>query len=305
LKEHVLHPANQRPLIRTLVTEIEALRLKRRAQWQERLHPNGKQFTQEELCDLAYPSYKNLLKGRTLRLPSRVALLGIADYLECALHETNDLLLAAEYMPLQVELRADQERVALEQARHMMHSFPLPTILVTRGWHWEEHNRFFQNIYPSLVLHQLRHRSIFDVILTPMFPFRHAWGPDAPTWRTNIQSFLTLFRDVHRPFRREAWYQQMLTQAQRDYPDIAPLWAPIAATEELQLVYQHRMLDTITGVIFHNRAFPLTFGPAAFPQLIVTMPVDAAARQVYQRAGCELNEDGWLRAAYDFEQNDM
>ncbi len=80
-----------------LVHEIEMLRLKRKRTYQR--HPEGKRFSQDELGNMAYPSYKNMLLARTQRLPDRAALMQIADYLECTPMERNALLRAAQYAP--------------------------------------------------------------------------------------------------------------------------------------------------------------------------------------------------------------
>lgn len=50
------------------------------------------------------PPIKNLLVGRSRRLPDRRTILSIAEYLECNSDERNDLLLAAGYLPIQPEL---------------------------------------------------------------------------------------------------------------------------------------------------------------------------------------------------------
>ncbi|MNW43060.1 hypothetical protein D3C74_202490 [compost metagenome] len=79
--------------------EIEALRSKRQQKLADRPHPSLKRFTQQELNNEAFPSYKNLLVGRTRRIPDRQRIINIAEYLECTSDERNDLLLAAGYPP--------------------------------------------------------------------------------------------------------------------------------------------------------------------------------------------------------------
>lgn len=88
---------SRNPQIVAVITAVEAVRLARRQQVAAHPHPQGKRFSQEELAEAAYPSYKNLINGRTGRLPDRTTLMQIADYLECTLDERNSLLLAAQY----------------------------------------------------------------------------------------------------------------------------------------------------------------------------------------------------------------
>jgi|GEM_PF-1240412 len=87
------------PLITAITSEIEMLRNQRREHYKTQSQPLSKRFSQEELSDYAYPSYKNLLIGRTRRLPDRATLLRIADYLECSFEERQKLLHAAQYAP--------------------------------------------------------------------------------------------------------------------------------------------------------------------------------------------------------------
>src|SRR5258708_32351390 len=83
--------------IADLVHEIEMLRLKRKRTYQR--HPEGKRFSQDELGNMAYPSYKNMLLARTQRLPDRAALRHIADYPECTPMARNALARAAQHPP--------------------------------------------------------------------------------------------------------------------------------------------------------------------------------------------------------------
>src|SRR5690242_14077264 len=95
-------------ILRDLLGEIETLRIKRQQALRKRPHPQLKRFTQQELTDEVCPTYKNLLLGRSLRLPSRERILQIAQYLECTAAERNTLLVAARYLPENLELEGFQ-----------------------------------------------------------------------------------------------------------------------------------------------------------------------------------------------------
>ena len=58
-------------VLRDVLGEIEVLRIKRHEEVRDRPHPFLKRFTQKELTDEACPTYKNLLVGRSQRIPSR------------------------------------------------------------------------------------------------------------------------------------------------------------------------------------------------------------------------------------------
>src|SRR5260370_15769697 len=104
--------------------EIERLRITRQEEVRDRPPPLLKRFTQQELTDEAYPTYKNLLVGRSHRVPSRESILQIAAYLECSAAERNDLLLAARYLPETLKLAVPELTHALEQRQHLIDTSP-------------------------------------------------------------------------------------------------------------------------------------------------------------------------------------
>ena len=81
------------PRTHPVLDKIETLRIARQQEVRDHPHPLLKRFTQQEVTDEACPTYKNLLVGRSRRVPSRKTLVQIAQYLECSAKERNDLLL--------------------------------------------------------------------------------------------------------------------------------------------------------------------------------------------------------------------
>lgn len=82
-----------------LLLEIESLRIKQQDIYKQGSHPKLKRFTQQELNDEACKTYKNLLLGRSKRVPNRTTIMQIATYLECTLKQRNNLLILAGYLP--------------------------------------------------------------------------------------------------------------------------------------------------------------------------------------------------------------
>src|SRR5690242_19031375 len=133
---------NEERVFHQLLGAIEAVRIRRQEDYREKRHPQLKRFTQEELTDEACPTYKNWLRGRSHRLPSRSLLMQIADYLECSLSERNDLLLAAHYLPEQPAWEGEELLRALEQAQQIMETLPYPAIVVTHTFQIQAANAF-------------------------------------------------------------------------------------------------------------------------------------------------------------------
>jgi hypothetical protein len=121
----------QHQLLKVALGEIETLRMKRQRQYADRPRPSLKRFTQQELNDEVCPTYKNLLVGRSQRLPDRQTIINIAEYLECTSDERNDLLVATGYLPLQTQTSGRSHEFALEQAHLLMRNLPFPAMIVT------------------------------------------------------------------------------------------------------------------------------------------------------------------------------
>lgn len=265
---HLLqHPADQRALIRALVGEIETLREKRRAQVDQQSSSTGKRFTQEELADYCRLSYKNLLYGYTHRLPSRAQVLQIAEYLECTVAETNDLLATAEYMPVQVELGADREQAVLEQAKFYVHTLPLPAIVFRRGWEIVAANRFQLALNRMESLDAIPHekRTAVHWFCDPALPSYHVHAANPTTWQTNVQSMAALFRTSLQPFQHEAWLQALMRRW-RALPGFAKAWDTVVA--DPHAYEQVEFVTTTTSVfvpaLIRERNLIVPLGPVFF-----------------------------------------
>jgi hypothetical protein len=82
------------------------------------LIPSSNGLREPELTDEACPTYKNLLVGRSQRIPSRQTLMQIAEYLECSMESRNNLLLAARYLAFKPRIgrRRAQDHMRTGQA---------------------------------------------------------------------------------------------------------------------------------------------------------------------------------------------
>jgi hypothetical protein len=104
------------PACRALAAKIEEVLARRRS---EMLHRacSSKRWTQQEVRDVAYSSYKMLLSGRVRYPPRQSVVMQIADYLECKPVQRNVLLLAAGYAPQRSYLEGVELEAALALAQ--------------------------------------------------------------------------------------------------------------------------------------------------------------------------------------------
>lgn len=103
-------PASPTDVLQNLLAQIEMVRYERRKM--RATMNTQKLFTQEELTLQVFPSYRNLIVGRSRRIPSRGELIRICEYLECTPEETDAILICARYLPLQEKIR--------HQKRHLV-----------------------------------------------------------------------------------------------------------------------------------------------------------------------------------------
>jgi hypothetical protein len=87
---------------REFVAIIEAIRIQRQREAKQRPRPDLQRFSQEELCDLGYGAYKDILKSKVRYPPRKAIVTRIADYLEATPQQRNALLLAAKCAPDQI-----------------------------------------------------------------------------------------------------------------------------------------------------------------------------------------------------------
>lgn len=284
--------ANQ-AVIRVLVETIELIRTRRRDQWPLGSHPDGKRFTQDELRDEVYPSYKHLLQGKTQRLPSRETIGLIADYLECPLSERNDILVAAQYIPEQMQLSAEQIRAVLEQAHAILAILPLPAIVVLHDWTITHANPGFLHLYRLPALEQLApvQRNLLHLVFDPTLAYRACHSPSAHHWRVLASQSVALFRQMNRLTLFEPQVQAQL-QALRQLPDFSTIWNQTHASgATLPPTVTFQPLNSHAHAIY--RFLAITPSGDLCPGVLALVPVDAAARAAFAAAGCSGSADNW------------
>jgi hypothetical protein len=217
MKKSKVNVSHRADVFHDVLHEIERLRIKRQEEVRDRPHPLLKRFTQQELTDEACPTYKNLLVGRSHRIPSRESILQIAAYLECSAAERNDLLLAACYLPESLELAGDALKQALEQARHLMDTLPYPAMMVTHTLHVEAFNEAFQRLFefPPLTAIPQGQRHIFHFFFQHDLPMRErsTFSDQAvKVWQAGVSRSIQLFQSSNRLYQWEPWYQELVEQ---------------------------------------------------------------------------------------------
>ena len=273
--------------------EIERLRIKRQEGVRDRPHPLLKRFTQQELTDEACPTYKNLLVGRSHRVPSREGILQIAEYLECSAAERNNLLLAACYLPESLELTGSQLNQALEQARHLMDTLSYPAMIVTHTLHVETFNEAFQRLFefPSLTTIPEGQRHILHFFFQHDLPMRgHSTFNDqaVKAWQAGVSRSIQLFKSSNQLYQWEPWYQELVEQLCA-VADVRQYWERDPQTLGQQEMPSKLLLgrNAATGEVLPIRLRHVRISVCShmYPCIMTFFPLDEAARAVFTSLG--------------------
>jgi hypothetical protein len=283
-----MHRENSR--IKIVLGEIETLRMKRQRELRDRSHPSLKRFTQQELNDEAFPSYKNLLVGRSRRIPDRQTMMSISEYLECTSDERNDLLLAAGYLPIQTELEGRTLERALEWAQQTMRAIPFPAMIITHTQDIKGVNEPFRRLFDipldrsyDALMNRVDFHFNSDLPIRSRSTFDKA---SSEQWEAHAISGINAFKREHILSRYDVWYQNLLYRVQKYNVD-EYLTMPDAGEEadHTQSILA-RMESSGELVPIRYRQVSISAGSRVYPQIKVFLPVDAAARQVFEELGC-------------------
>ncbi len=276
-------------VLRAILKEIEVLRMKRQEEGRDRPHPFLKRFTQQELTDEACPTYKNLLVGRSQRIPSRQTLMQIADYLECSIESRNNLLLAARYLPESLELEGDALRITLEQARQLMETLPYPAMLVTHTLAIEALNEPFQRFFafPPLMALPRTQRYVLPVLFREDLPIRErsTFNDQAvKAWQAGVSRGIQLFKQSNRLSQFEPWYQELIERFCA-VADFRAYWEQDAETLDQQDAPSKMLLSrhATTGELLPIQLQHIRISVCShmYPCIMALRPLDDAGRSVF------------------------
>jgi hypothetical protein len=276
-------------VLRDVLEQIETLRLRRQDVVRERMRPLLKRFTQQELTDEACPTYKNLLVGRSRRVPSRKTIMQIADYLECSAAERNGLLLAARYLPESLELEGAQLKQALEQGQRLMETLPYPAAMVTHTLEIQAINEAFQRIFevPPLSTIPQPQRHLFHFLFHPDFPTRARSTFDdqaIKAWQAQASRGIQLFKQSNVLYQFEPWYQALI---ERFYAvaDFRTYWEQDAEDLEHQETLPKIVLsrDATSGELLPIQFRPIHISVCSYryPCIAASLPLDEAAHTAF------------------------
>ncbi|WP_337103877.1 hypothetical protein [Paenibacillus sp. YIM B09110] len=281
--------------LKLILGEIEALRMNRQHELGDRPHPFLKRFTQQELNDEAFPSYKNLLVGRSRRIPDRQTIINIAGYLDCTSDERNDLLMAAGYLPIQTELEGRALERALEWAHQTMRGILFPAMIATHTQEIKGINEPFRHLFDipldrsyDGLMNRIDFHFNSDLPIQSRSTFDKA---SFEKWQVHAINGIHAFKRQHILSRYDAWYQNLMCKFQKynagEYLNV------LDAEEETDHTQTILARNESSGelVPIRYRQVSISVGSRIYPQITVFLPVDAAAREVFESLGCPTDRE--------------
>ena len=276
-------------VLHDLLGEIEALRFKRQEQITK--NPDGqlKRFTQQELNDEVCPTYKNLLIGRSRRVPSREMVLRIADYLECNAAERNNLLLAGRYLPEALELEGPQLGQSLEQAQKLMETLSYPAMILTHRLEVYGVNEAFLHIFqiPAINVLPVSERHLFHFLFHPDFPTRIRSTFDTQAlkvWQAQALRGIQLFQQSNVLYQFDPWYQDVIEHFSR-LANFREFWEQASSYCDLNdgpsKLYLSKNAETGEPTVIQVRHIHISVNSHRYPGIAAFYPVDEAARSVF------------------------
>ncbi|OZB94278.1 hypothetical protein [Paenibacillus sp. XY044] len=280
--------------LKTVLGEIEALRIKRQREFADQPHPCLKRFTQQELNDEACPTYKNLLVGRSRRVPNRQTIFDIAEYLECTTDERNDLLVAAGYLPTPTEWEGSAMELALDAAQRTMKSIPFPAMIITHSLDIKGYNEPFRRLfdipldhhYDDNMMNSVDFHFSYELPIRSRSTFNKA---ACDQWKAHAIAGIQSFKRNHVLSRYDAWYQKVIDKAEQ-YNVYEPYWNDHHRDGKGSMDRTQTILARVesSGELVPVGYKQISVSPTShvYPQIVVFLPVDPAARKVFADLGC-------------------
>ncbi len=213
----------------------------------------------------------------------------IADYLECGIAQRNNLLLAARYLPENLELEGDALMQALAQARHLMETLPYPALLVTHTLEIEAINELFQRFFafPPLMAIPRTQRYVLPVFFREDLPIRErsSFNEQAiEAWQAGISRSIQLFKQSNRLYQFEPWYQALVEQFCA-VADFRRYWERTPSLLDQHDVQSKLLLGrnatTEEWVPIELQHIRISVCSNMYPCIMALRPLDDAARDVF------------------------
>jgi hypothetical protein len=258
-------------------------------------------WTKDELCDVAYSSYRALLRGAVRRLPRREVVLTIAGYLECTMVERNQLLGAARYAIEHPGPGGAELRQVLDELRVVIGALPLPAYAVSRDWTVQLIN---DHLLAALRLDRADvaglpapTRNVLRLLFDPALPVRRVLEPDQASWSRLAAFSIAQFRHDNVLWQYDAWYQGLIARLS-DLPDFSRYWqraqsGQLTDPEAGQLASARITVARPDGRALRLRPLNIALHGTGYPGIVGFLPADADTSAQLRSLGLPSPANHW------------
>ena len=290
------------PDCRNFVAVVDDLLKRRQEELAKSGHPQTRfdgewgprTWTQTEMEDMVYSSYKQMRRGRITRPPKRAILMDIADYLNCNLIERNRLLESALYAPIDVYLTGDRLQEHLQPTIRVAQLLDIPAMVINRDWqiHFMNEQMIVLNDVQPEALEGVppEHFNALRLLFDPNLPLYPNLIENKASWTRMARQTLYGFKVANRLCRFELWYQALIEEWM-NLPDFEYHWQTVRTDipfeEDISARNESSALLLNTAIPSqqedHKRTWlrPLIISAGYFqfdfPQIVAFLPADEDA----------------------------
>lgn len=257
-------------------------------------------WSQTEMEDMVYSSYKQMRRGRITRPPKRPIVMDIADYLNCTMAERNRLLEAAQFAPIDLYVTGERLAALLQPTIQIAQSLGCPAMVINRDWHIHFFNAQMLNLYAvrpdELESIPEDHVNALRLLVDPALPLYAGLIDNRLSWTRMVRQTIYGFKSANRLCRFESWYQDLINEWMT-LPEFEYHWRTVridASFEEdfsVQNMPSAVLLDTAIPSIENKRSWlrPLVISTGYFqfdfPQIVALLPADEDAQNTLAQIG--------------------
>jgi hypothetical protein len=257
-------------------------------------------WTRDELCDVAYSSYRALLRGMVRRPPRRDVVLDIADYLECTMGERNHLLVAAGYAIVDPGPRGAELQRALAGLHAVIELLPLPAYVVSQDWTVQLINAHLVVLF-GLDGGAMRRlpapaRNMLRLLFDPALPIRNRLDQDRGSWSRLARLSVFRFKQDNLMWQYEPWYTTLVSSL-HELPGFPACWADVqvgrlpAADEDLTAA--SITVSRPDGQVLRMRPMNAAFHGLGYPGIVTLLPADERSSRELLALGLPSPANNW------------
>jgi len=251
-----------------------------------------------------FPCYPDIRRGKISRPPTREDVLRITRYLMCPLEETNRILIATRYVPVEDYVEGDALECALVTGQRLLHYLPFPAYVVTRDASIHRWNKYIPMLFgisdQELRETPLEQRNTLRYIFDPQTPVYSLLSKDRKWWRYTAELNIFRFKIDNILCQYDAWYEQR-KESLSDLPGFEDIWNKIQVDTRItnEMAAQMDFPEYVTvmftpdGQPLKVRGLHINFIGTDFPRIVAYLPDDANARCLFTLFGIPTPENWW------------